>query len=192
MSGLHRLCRPGVLVWVSLAAFTAAFLGTSALGMGPDEPAHFVKAAAAARGHVTGTRVTPAEVRRFYPSARALDDSPAERERSRITAKSGIYNSRFFSLPESVAVDTLFPCFAQQRAVPASCGSVTATAAKRPDRLFSYVGAYPPVPYAVAGVGTLLPAERSGRWYAARVIGAAVALALLAIAAWLLLEAVPR
>ena len=192
MSRIRSMLRPGVLVWVSLAAFTLAFLGASALGMGPDEPAHYVKAAAAARGDLTGDRVTPADVRRYYPFARARDDSAAERERSRITAQSGVYNSRFFSLPASVAVDQLFPCFAQQRAVPASCGTVTAAAVKHPDRLFTYVGAYPPVPYAVTGIGTLLPAGRSGRWYAARLINAAVALALLAIAVALLLEGAQR
>lgn len=175
--------RPGAarLLWVSLAAFTAAFLGTSALGMGPDEPAHYTKAAAAVRGELLGTRVTAADVRREFPFARPADDTRAERRRARLTARSGVYAGRSFSLPPAVAVGGLFPCFAQQRWLSAACGG-TPPAAPDPDRVYSYVGGYPPVPYLVAGAGTLVPGGRAEKWFGARIAGTAVALALLAVA----------
>ncbi|MFO1536976.1 MAG: DUF2142 domain-containing protein [Actinomycetota bacterium] len=180
MTTRRRLGAP-VLLWASLAAFTLAFLGTSALGMGPDEPVHYTKAAASIRGDLLGTRLTVADVRREYPLANPADASPAERTRARLTARSGVYAGRYFSLPPDVAVGGLFPCFAQQRSVSAACQGAP-PAARDPERVYSYVGGYPPVPYLVAGAGTLVPGSRAEKWFGARLIGAAVALALLAVA----------
>jgi hypothetical protein len=176
----RRLGAP-VLLWASLAAFTLAFLGTSALGMGPDEPVHYTKAAAAVRGELLGTRMTVADVRREYPLANPADGSAAERARARLTARSGVYAGRYFSLPPDVAVGGLFPCFAQQRWLSAACQGGP-PAARDPERIYSYVGGYPPVPYLVTGVGTLAPGGRAEKWFGARLVGAAVALALLAVA----------
>jgi hypothetical protein len=189
---VRRILHPGVLIWISLAAFTLALLGTSALGMGPDEPVNYVKAAAAARGQLDGSRVTAADTRRHYPYARPTSRRRSELERARLITRSSLYNSRFFHLPRSVAVNLLFPCFAQRRAIPASCGNVVDAPVRNPGHIYNYIGGYPPAPYAVAGLGSLLPTRLSLRWYATRLVGAFVALALVACSVVLLLEATTR
>jgi hypothetical protein len=181
--------RPGLYVWISLVAFTLAFLGSSELGMGPDEPVHYIKAAATVRGDIFGERVSLRDVRANYPLANPRSSNPEEVVRAKFTAKSGVYNSRFFSLPEEVAVGTIFPCFAGQRDVPASCGSPIDVPVADPGGLFSYTGAYPPGPYMVYGLGSLVPGDRSTHWYGARLFGFLAAMTLVACAVALMLDA---
>jgi len=76
--------------------------------------------------------------------------------------------------------------------VSASCGAVTDARVRDPDRIFSYVGGYPPIPYLTSGVGSLVPGSRSDRWYGARIVGAGTALLLLACAVALLCEGTRR
>jgi hypothetical protein len=188
---MGRLVRqPAVLLWLSIAAFTFAFLGTSALGMGPDEPVHYIKAAATARGDILGERVSAAEVRENYPIPVFSSDDPADRARAKRIAESGTFTWREYSLPASVAIIGLpdFPCFATLREIPGSCGPSIIAQPKNPESVYSSAGAYPPSPYFVYGLGSLVPGSRAARWYGARIAGAALALAVLASAFALLLE----
>jgi hypothetical protein len=96
------------------------------LDAAPDEPAQIVKAAAVVRGELRGSPV-PGAGRAF----------------------------RSVSVPLSFADATVAACFAGKEAVPAGCqGKVPSSGV--PVTAITYVGLYPPLYYAVAGLPTLV------------------------------------
>lgn len=72
------LVRPVVALWMGLALMVVAWSAVTPLGQGPDEPAHYVKALAAGRGHAHGAEPKLANVDHLIRviGSRALISTP--------------------------------------------------------------------------------------------------------------------
>ena len=128
------------------------------LGAAPDEPTQIVKAAAVVRGELRGQPVAGAQ--------RAF---------------------RVVTVPEAFADVNVAACFAGKEEVPAGCeGKIPASGVTV--RATTYVGLYPPLYYAIAGLPTLVWSSGSAI-YLMRALSALVAallygLTLALIARW--------
>lgn len=150
---------------------TFALIGIWSLAMplvsGPDEAAHIVKAAGAARGEFVGRCGDSAN----DPSGVCAKSSPFTE----------MYLPGFYSLirpggniPGTKIPHHGFGCFSKRVDIPASCVIVTPRSKylNYSENAWTYVGRYPPLYYVVVGLPTLLG---SGLWalYLMRLVSAA-------------------
>ena len=140
-----------VVIWLASAAWSLA----SPMGSAPDEPAHLIRAASLVRGQLLGTPVR--------------DGSPASK--SSVVVK---VPQVFARLANDVQ------CFQFKPAVPASCqGSLAGS--RKDVAIYTYVGRYPPLYYALVGLPTLVAVSPTGM-YLARLVSAALSAGMLALA----------
>ncbi|HTW06340.1 MAG TPA: DUF2142 domain-containing protein, partial [Acidimicrobiales bacterium] len=138
------------VIWLAAAAWSLA----SPIGSAPDEPAHLIRAASLVRGEVLGKPL---------PHVTASNKAYLAVEAPEVFAR--------------LANDV--QCFQSNPSVPASCqGSL---AGSRADvNVYTYVGRYPPLYYALVGLPTLAMVS-SGGVYAARLVSASLSAAMLAL-----------
>jgi hypothetical protein len=164
---------PGPAWWLVVLCYAlllTGFVMTNPPGEASDEPAHFYKAAALAHGDVLGEPATITEVNGWTPTMLAWLRG----------------TTREFEVPAHLTGCDAFgvrtPC----------ASSVVTDRPVRPGHQVSYVGTYSPVPYLPAAVGIRV-AEAAGLGpdgtvRAARAAGAAVDMALVGLAGWLVLQ----
>jgi hypothetical protein len=142
--------------WVSFALFTllgSAWALSNPLMAGPDEPEHMLRAASVARGELIG------------PTRRGVPD-----------------HIRFVETPSRLARLRIPPgCFAFHPHVPAQCADTFGEGADGNERTAISNGRFPPTPYGVLGLPSLIEPSRAGV-YLMRVFGVALCSALFASA----------
>jgi hypothetical protein len=140
-----------VVLWVAVAAWTFA----SPIGSGPDEPAHIIRAASLVRGQLVGQPIAHA------PAAL----------KSTVTVEAP---QVFARLANDVG------CFQFKPNVTAHCqGSLAGS--PQDVAVYTYVGRYQPLYYALVGLPTLVVVSPGGM-YLARLVSGALAAAMLALA----------
>ena len=141
-----------VVIWLAAAAWSVA----SPVGSGPDEPAHLIRAASLVRGELLG--------------------KPLRHVTSSNKAYLAVKVPQVFA---RLANDV--QCFQSDPSQPASCqGSLAGSPADV--RVYTYVGRYPPLYYALVGLPTLAMVSPGGI-YLARFLSAALSAAMLALGA---------
>lgn len=160
-AGAPRATRFAATWAISSAIIFLLMLGwalSTPLGAAPDEPTQIVKAAAVVRGELRGQPVAGAE--------KAF---------------------RTVTVPEAFSDTNVAACFAGKEEVPAGCqGTISSSGLSV--RAMTYVGLYPPLYYAIAGLPTLVWSSGSAI-YLIRALSALVAallygLALAMMARW--------
>ncbi|HUB71442.1 MAG TPA: DUF2142 domain-containing protein [Acidimicrobiales bacterium] len=157
-NGRPRAARPLLRTWAAsffviwLAA--ASWSWASPVGSAPDEPAHLIRAASLVRGELLGHAL---------PHVTASNKAYLAVEAPEVFAR--------------LANDV--QCFQSKPSVPASCqGSL---AGSRADvNVYTYVGRYPPLYYALVGLPTLAMVSPGGI-YLARLVSASLSAAMLAL-----------
>jgi hypothetical protein len=139
------------VLFVAVAAWTFA----SPMGSGPDEPAHLIRAASLVRGQLLGKPI---------PHSTNSMKSTLTVEAPQVFAR--------------LANDV--QCFQFQSNVTANCqGSLAGSDQDVP--VYTYVGRYPPLYYALVGLPTLAVVSPGGM-YMARLVSGALSAAMLALA----------
>jgi hypothetical protein len=139
------------VLFVAVAAWTFA----SPMGSGPDEPAHLIRAASLVRGQLLGKPI---------PHSTNAMKSTLTVEAPQVFAR----------LANDVG------CFQFQSNVTAQCqGSLAGSA--HDVAVYTYVGRYPPLYYALVGLPTLAVVSPGGM-YLARLVSGALSAAMLALA----------
>jgi len=149
--------------WVSFALFTSlisAWALSNPLMAGPDEPEHMFRAASVARGELIGPTL------------------PGEPD-----------NVRYIEVPDRLArARFAAACFAFRSHIPAGCGETLNAGRDGVHRTPISNGRFPPTPYGVLGLPSLINQSSAGV-YMMRLLGAALCGALLASALLSLREA---
>jgi heme/copper-type cytochrome/quinol oxidase subunit 3 len=149
--------------WVSFVLFTllaSAWALADPLSAGPDEPDHIIRAASVARGELIG------QTRPEQPD-----------------------HVRFVKVPSRLARSRLaHGCFAFRPRVTAECGPTLDSGPDGVERVSIGNGRYPPTPFGVLGLPSLIQRSSAGV-YLMRIWGAALCGALLASALLTLREA---
>lgn len=150
--------RPALVVFGALLSLCIAWMSVLPLFAGPDEPANFVKSAAVARGEWIGGSI--------YPSATAS------------------FWSTYVDIDEQFGTANQVPwCFVGQPQVPACDKPLSWLTPTEPTR--TDMGRYPSFGFIPTAFGTLVGPSDSGA-RAARLTGAIIMCAVLALAAELL------
>ena len=144
--------RVTTLVWLVVGSLVLLWTISVPLLASPDEPANFVKSAAIVRGELTGEDVAPEMLKSYWTTIVKID-------------------------PQFGSVNALPWCFAPYPDKPA-CTYDVATAPQVDGVAWTNMGKYPPLGFAITGMGTIFgPTNLSV--YAARVVQAVVCVALL-------------
>ncbi len=168
----RKLGAPALLL-VALTGWIFLWTLTNPPGTAPDEPSHYAKAVAAGRGQVLGEHVPLAALQSFGVFG---EDSLRQ-----------VRNAyRGFDVPVDLRATTSPPCTALHPDVSAAC--LRQPPAVPPGRVESIVGAYPPWLYISEGVLTWAAWSVGSGYLLARFGSALISAALLATAAWLLLD----
>jgi hypothetical protein len=164
----------------------AAWSAVTPLGQGPDEPAHYVKALAAGRGHAHGAEPKLANLDTLIAAIRrqrSTSDHAAQVRAVRFVADA----SGAFALPnELVPQVTCFPSFfhrADPRR-PADCATTHWDEGGYLGSYTSYVAAYPPYVYVPPGLVIRAAGDDHGEaaYWLARAVFALAAMALVGLA----------
>lgn len=143
------------VTWVSIASLILLFglwTLTAPLFSSPDEPANFIKGAAVVRGDIVGESVAPELLKSYWTTTVDID-------------------------PQYGAANGLPWCFAPYPDKPA-CTYDVATAPQVDGVAWTNMGKYPPLGFAITGLGTVFgPSNLSV--YAARIVQCSVCAALL-------------
>jgi hypothetical protein len=163
---VRKVSRRGVVVLLAGLSFVwLAWVGSTPLGAGPDEPSQYLRALSVGGGHLLGT-----------PAAWHEPEVPLSPFRQAVFDA----NSARVSVPNRLQpeIPTL-PCYAGRPAVPASCASRTPPLGRSD---VTYVGRYQPLYYLVPGIVALRFGSEPAALRAARVAGGLVCIALLGLA----------
>jgi hypothetical protein len=186
------LVRPVVALWMGLALMVVAWSAVTPLGQGPDEPAHYVKALAAGRGHAHGAEPKLANVDtliRVIKSRRSTDDHAAQVRALRFVDDA----SGAFALPNRLVPQvTCFPNVLHRADPrrPADCSTTYSDVGGSVGAYTSYVAAYPPYVYVPPGLVSRAAGDDHGEaaYWLARAVFALAALALVGLALLMLWE----
>ena len=141
--------RPVLSLFAGLALMVAAWTAVTPLAQAPDEPAHYIKALAAGRGHAHGA---PPDLKSVNGLIAAVKRRPATRSHEAqvhalrfVTQASGA-----FALPNGLAPE--IGCFNNllmraDTTQPADCETRPSAAPGEQGTYTSYVAAYPPYAY---------------------------------------------
>jgi hypothetical protein len=144
--------RRWIVTFLLLLVFAGAWIAVTPPAGGPDEPAHAVKAAAVVSGQLTGRLPEPPDG-----------------------------GARMVEVPDRLGMLSVLPaCYAFRGEVPAGCAP-SFTGSSRVDPVYTAAGLSPPFYYALVGLPIRLVPTLDGL-YAARLISAAIACALVASA----------
>jgi hypothetical protein len=187
------LVRPVVALWTGLALMVVAWSAVTPLGQGPDEPAHYVKALAAGRGHAHGADPKLANVDtliRVIRSRRSTDDHATQVRALRFVADA----SGAFALPNRLVPQvTCFPNIFHRAdpRQPADCSTTYSNAGGSLGAYTSYVAAYPPYVYVAPGLVSRAAGDDHGEtaYWLARAVFIVAALALVGLALAMLWDA---
>lgn len=167
-----RTAAPLLAFVAGLACVLGAWVFAAPETAGPDEPSHYVKAVALARGDVLGKPYTLKETRRIFTVRQA---------------EQAVRSAREFTVPKGLGYASSFPCHAFKAQQKATCLRRD-QAVRAPKGQSAGSGAYPPPHYLTPGLASLLATDRLSGVFLTRSAAALVCLALLAAAAWALYD----
>jgi Predicted membrane protein (DUF2142) len=173
---------------LSVVLLTVAWLIANPPGAAPDEPAQYIKALGAAGGQLAGEQAPSAEKAEFIRSQAAFLMQAGE---SRQLADKGAewfwLTSRLFRVPAG-ALSSAFGCNRQQEQTSWACLNSGHPVPRSVSQESTYIGTYPPFVYLPAGALARLGGNPETRLWLGRAGMAALAVALLMTAAFVLFD----
>jgi Predicted membrane protein (DUF2142) len=169
-----------LVVLLGFGGLLVSWAVSNPIGAAPDEPAHYIKALGVGGGQLLGQALAPSEQPVFGKFQSELDTLPLVHQLTRRV-----------TIPANLEPDTA-GCTAGTPDVAATCINVSpATTDTRWGTgtvAYTYLGTYQPFVYAVPGLAMRTAATALGAFIIGRLAFGAIALALIALGAFLCLE----